>query len=194
MDETGDKSINNRFSYNDAADHGVHIQYKSMHLQNLCPWHFHPNFHKIHIGHISVMFKSHAHLEKTALYRNRKHPHIKFIFEHECSTPALFLDIKIWRENNKLKTSMYRKQYLVKFSLISAIYKYGFVYLILNRCFSVSSSNQKFNDEIYLLKEMFKPDRYPIQFIDRYSFLQQSMHLRLFKILSIKKYYPEFYC
>ena len=89
---------------------------------------------------------------------------------------------------------MYRKQYLVKFSLISAIYKYGFVYLILNRCFSVSSSNQKFNDEIYLLKEMFKPDRYPIQFIDRYSFLQQSMHLRLFKILSIKKYYPEFYC
>ena len=110
MDETGDKCINNRFSYNDAADQGVSIQCKSIHLQNLCPRHFHPNFHKRHIAHISLMFNSHDHLKKTALYRNRKHPHIKFIFEHECSTPVLFLDIKIWRENNKLKTSMYRKQ------------------------------------------------------------------------------------
>ena len=41
---------------------------------------------------------------------------------------------------------------------------------------------------------MFKPDRYPIQFIDRNSFLQKSMYLRLFKILSVKKYYSEFYC
>ena len=194
MDETGDKCINNRFSYNDAAGQGVPIQCESIHLQNLCPRHFHPNFHKRHIGHISVMFNSHDQLKKTALYRNRKHPHIKFIFEHECSTPVLFLDIKIWRENNKFKTSMYTKQYLVKFSLISAIYKYGFVYFILNRCFSVTSSYQKFNDEIYLLKEMFKPERYPIQFIDRNSFLQKSMYLRLFKILSIKKYYSEFYC
>ena len=52
---------------------------------------------------------------------------------------------------------------------MSTIYKYGLGCCLLIRCFSITSSYQKFNDEIYLLQETFKPDRYRIQFIDRFK-------------------------
>ena len=52
---------------------------------------------------------------------------------------------------------------------MSTIYKYDLGYCLLIRCFSITSSYQKFNDEIYLLQETFKPDRYRIQFIDRFK-------------------------
>ena len=43
---------------------------------------------------------------------------------------------------------------------MSTIYKYDLGYCLLMRCFSITFSYQKFNDEIYLLQETFKPDRY----------------------------------
>ena len=37
----------------------------------------------------------------------------------------------------------------------------------LHRCFHITSSYEKFNNEINALKQIFKLKRYPIQFIDR---------------------------
>ena len=39
---------------------------------------------------------------------NTKHPNIKFTFEHKHNSFS-FLDIKIYCENNKFTTSVYRK-------------------------------------------------------------------------------------
>ena len=40
---------------------------------------------------------------------NTKHPNIKFTFEHECNNSFSLLDVKIYRENNKLTNSVCRK-------------------------------------------------------------------------------------
>ena len=40
---------------------------------------------------------------------NTKHPNIKFTFQHRHNNTFSFLDVKIYCENNKSTTSVYRK-------------------------------------------------------------------------------------
>ena len=91
-------------------------------------------------------------------YMNTKYPNIKFTFEHEHNNSFSFLDVKICRENNKLTTSAYRKPTFSGFLLISSL---------LHRCFNITSSYEKFHNEINALKQMLKLNGYPTQFIDR---------------------------
>ena len=76
------------------------------------------------------------------------------------------------RENNKLATSVCRKPtFSIVFtnfkSFISKVQKFGLVYNLLHRCFNITSSYEKFHNEINALKQIFKLNGYPIQFIDR---------------------------
>ena len=43
----------------------------------------------------------------------------------------------------------------------------GLVYTLLHFCFNITSLFEKFNNEINALKQIFKINGYPIQFIDR---------------------------
>ena len=131
-------------------------------------------------------------MKKFVEYLKTKHPNIKFTFEHEHNTFS-FLNVKICRENNELTTSVYRKPtfsgVFTNFkSFIATVQKFGLVYTLLHRCFNITSSYERFHNEINALKQIFKLNGYPIQFIDRCikQFLQKLMLLRLFKILSIK--------
>ena len=76
------------------------------------------------------------------------------------------------RENNKLTTSVYRKPHFCKVftnfkSFILTVYKFDLVYTLLHRCFKTSFSYEKFHNETNALKQIFKLNRYSIQFIDR---------------------------
>ena len=76
------------------------------------------------------------------------------------------------RENNKLTTSVYRKPtfsgVFTNFqSFIPTVQKFGLVYTLLPCCFNITSSYEKFNNEINVLKQILKLNGYPIQFIDR---------------------------
>ena len=95
-----------------------------------------------------------------------KHPNIKFIFEHEYDHSFLFLDLKICRENNKFTTSVYGVFTNFK-SFIPTVYKFDLVYTLLHRCFNIISYYEKFHNEINALKQIFKINGYPFQFIDR---------------------------
>ena len=95
-----------------------------------------------------------------------KHPNIKFTFEHQYDHSFLFLDLKICRENNKFTTSVYEVFTNFK-SFIPTVYKFGLVYTLLHRCFNIISYYEKFHNEINALKQIFKTNGYPFQFIDR---------------------------
>ena len=121
-------------------------------------------------------------MKKFVEYINTKHPNIKFTFEHEHNNTFSFLDAKICCGNNKLTTSVYRKPSFSRVftnfkSFIPTVQKSRLVYTLLHRCFNITSSYEKFHNEINPLKQIFKLNGYPIQFIDRYikKFLQNSM-------------------
>ena len=76
-------------------------------------------------------------------YINKKHKNMKFSIETEINGSLSFLDVKIFRENDKFVTSVFRKETFsgVYYNFISFIpleYKFGFVHTLLNRCFNLS--------------------------------------------------------
>ena len=80
--------------------------------------------------------------------------------------------VKTSHEINKLTTSVYRKPtfsgVLTNFkSFISTFQKFGLVYTLLHHCFNITSSYEKFHNEINALKQIFKLNGYPIQFTNR---------------------------
>ena len=80
-----------------------------------------------------------------------KHPNIKFISVFEENESFSFLDVKITRRNNQLVTSVFRKAtfsgVFTNFkSFIPVTNKFGLVYTLLHRSFSICSSYQKFHE------------------------------------------------
>ena len=106
------------------------------------------------------------HLKDFENYINNKHPNIKFTLELEENYSFSFLDVKITRRNNQLVTSVFR---MAVFSCVFTNFescmpvacKFGFVYNLLHCSFSICSSNEKFHEEIVLLKNIFKNNEYP---------------------------------
>ena len=83
-----------------------------------------------------------------------------------------FLDVKITRRNNQLVTSVFSKAtfsgVFANFkSFLPVAYKFGLIYTLLHRSFSICSSHEKFHEEIVLLKKNFKKNEYPQYFIDK---------------------------
>ena len=101
---------------------------------------------------------------------NPKNLHIKFTSIFEENDFFAFLHVNIARRNNQLIASVFRKPtfsgVFTNFnSLMPAAYKFGLVYTLLYRSFSIGSSYQKFHEEIVLLKGIFKKNEYPHFFI-----------------------------
>ena len=124
-----------------------------------CPQDFCPNIYRRYVDDIFVTFNSYQQLKKFVEYMTTKHPNIKFTFEHEHNNSFSFLNVKICRENNKLTTSVYRTPtfsgVFTNFkSFISTVYKFGLVYTLLHRCFNITSSYEKFHNEINALKQI----------------------------------------
>ena len=102
---------------------------------------------------------------------NQQYPNTKFTFEVEKTNNFSFLDVKICRANNRFTTSVFRKPtfsgVFTNFdSFIPISYKYGLVNTLIFRCFKICSSYEKFHNEIVYLKEIFKRNRYPNDFVD----------------------------
>ena len=75
-----------------------------------CPNDFKPVFYRCYIDDIFVLFSSPDHADKFREYLSSKHPNIKFSIEKEEDGCLPFLDINIFRENNKFATNVYRKK------------------------------------------------------------------------------------
>ena len=125
-----------------------------------CPPDILPKVFKRYVDDIFVMFLCQSHLKDFVNYMNTKHPNIKFTSECEENDFFSFLDVKITRRNNHLITSVFRKAtfsgVFTNFkSFMPVTYKFGLVYTLLHRSFSICSSYEKFYEEIVLLKDIF---------------------------------------
>ena len=74
-----------------------------------CPSHFKPIIYRRYVDDIFVLFSSEEHLQLFVDYMNKQHRCINFTLEIEKNNTFSFLDINIIRQNNQLKTSVYRK-------------------------------------------------------------------------------------
>ena len=110
-------------------------------------------------------------IEKFHLYLNCQHANIKFTSEIEENNSISFLDIKINRDSNRFLTSVYRKPtfsgVFTNFdSYIPLSYKSGLISSLLYRAFKLCSNFEIFHQEIIFLKDIFKRNGYPSNFID----------------------------
>ena len=92
---------------------------------------------------IIVLFNKREHAQFFLEYMNQKHKNMKFLIETGINGSLSFLDVKIFRENDKFVTSVFRKEtfsgvYTNFISFIPLDYKFGLVHTLLNRCFNLS--------------------------------------------------------
>ena len=103
---------------------------------------------------------------------NSKHRNIKFTVELEENNLLSFLDIKIFRDSGEFQTSVYKKPMfggvLTNFEKFLPIsYKYNLVSTLLHRGFMLCSSYRTLHFEILKLKQIFRCNGYPENFVDR---------------------------
>ena len=67
-------------------------------------------FYKRYEDDIFVLFKRPEHVKPFVSYMNSKHKNINFPFEMEKDGQIPFPDVKVFRENGKSATNIYRKE------------------------------------------------------------------------------------
>ena len=92
---------------------------------------------------IFVLFNKPEHAQFFLEYLNKKNKNMKISIKTEINRSLSFLDVKIFRENNKFVTSVFRKEtfsgvYTNFSSFIPLQYKFGLVNTLLNCCFNLS--------------------------------------------------------
>ena len=153
-----------------------------------CPSHFKPVVYKRYVDDIFVLFSSREHLQLFVDYMNKQHKCIKFTSETECNNSFSFLDIKIARQDNQFKTSVYRKPtfsgvFTHYESYLDNSYKKSLIYTLLSRCFSICSDYTLFHLEVEKLREILKKNSYPV------GVIEQSIKTFLNKLYVPKKVY-----
>ena len=110
------------------------------------------NIFMCNIDDIFVLFFSPDHADKFREYLSSKHPNIKFSIEKEEDGCLPFVDVNIFRENDKFATNDYRKKtfsgvYINFKSFIPEPYKIGLIKSLIFRCFSLCSDFIKFHHD-----------------------------------------------
>ena len=130
-----------------------------------CPSHFKPIVYRRYVDDIFVLFSSKEHLQPFVDYMNNQHRCINFTSETEQNNTFSFLDINITRQNNQLKTSVYRKPtfsgvFTHYESYIDQSYKKWLIFTLLFRCYSLCSNYTLFHLEAEKLREILKKNSY----------------------------------
>ena len=132
---------------------------------------FKPVFYRRYIDDIFVLFSSPDHADKFREYLSSKHPNIKFSIEKEEDGCLPFLDVNIFRENDKFATNVYRKKtfsgvYTNLRSFIPETFKTGLIKSLF-RFFSLWSDFIKFHHEIDKSKSILCKNSYPSHLVDK---------------------------
>ena len=137
---------------------------------NDCPSSFKPLVYRRYVDDIFVLLSSPSFINNLLEYFNSKHYKINFTFESEKDNTFSFLDILIKRDNG-FKTSVYRKPtfsgVFTNFtSFVHISYKHSLIQTLLHRCYALCSDIELFHHEVSLLKNIFKCNGYPKNFVD----------------------------
>ena len=139
---------------------------------NNCPAAFKPSTYRRYVDDIFLIFSSPEHPALFLEYLNSQHRNIGFTSEIEQDGSLSFLDVKITRGLSNFSTSLYRKPtftgLLSKFSAFSPILvKRNLIATLTYRAYQISSSFPTFHIELEFLKNIFKLNGYPLDFIER---------------------------
>ena len=126
---------------------------------------------RFHIEDTFLLFSSEFDVTKFLNYMNSKYRNIKFTVERQENMSLAFLDIKIFRDSGKFQTLIYRKPIfsgaLTNFeSFLPLSFKYNLVSILLHRNFMICFSYRTLHFEILNLKQIFRSNRYPQNFVD----------------------------
>ena len=110
---------------------------------------FKPVFYRRYVDDIFALLSSPDHTDKFKEYLSSKHPNINFSIEKEKDGCLPFLDVNIFRENEKFATNIYRKKtfsgvYTNFKSFVPETYKIGLTKSLLFWCFSLCSDLSNF--------------------------------------------------
>ena len=151
-----------------------------------CPVTYAPTFYKPYIDDIFVLLKSENRVNYLLFYLNSKHTNIRFTCEIEKDRPLAFLDINVYRVNNKFETSVHHKStfsgvYTNYRSFIATEYKSSLITALLYRSFTIVSDYHKLHDEIVKLKSVLRQNGYPTRFLDKIisKFLDKNFKKRV---------------
>ena len=83
-----------------------------------------------------------------------------------------FLDVEISRENATFVTTIYRQPtfsgvYTHFESFLPSTHKFGMLYTLVHRCFTLCSNWTKFHRDLVTLKEIFLTNGHPKSYIDK---------------------------
>ena len=140
-------------------------------LEN-CPISFKPVYYKRYIDDIFVMFTSPGHIDLFKNYMNTCHDSINFTSEVEVQNKMPFLDFEFFREDGRIKSTVYRKPtftgvYSHFESLLPLVYKKGLIFTLLYRIFHICSTFEIIVEEVNKLKSIILKNGYPVTLIDK---------------------------
>ena len=106
------------------------------------PKDFKPVYYKTYVDDIFVVFNEPEHVQFFLEHMNKKHKNMKFSTETEINGSLSFLDVKVFRKNDKFVTSIFKEDtfsgvYNNFISFIPVEYKFSLVHTLLNRCFNL---------------------------------------------------------
>ena len=142
--------------------------------------------YKRYVDYISVIVSSKEHLQLFVNYMKKQYKYLKLTSEAENDNSFSFLDIKITRNNQQFKTSVYRKPtFSVVFthneSYLDQIYKKLLNDTLLFRCFSIFSDYTLFYLKDENLREIVKKNSYTS------GIMEQCIHFVLNKFHALQK-------
>ena len=137
-----------------------------------CPIDYKSISHRRYVDDTFLLFASELYITKLFIYMYSKHRNIKFTVDRVENNALFFLDIIIFRDNGKFQTSIDRKPIFIEVltnfeSFLPISYKHNLASTLLHRGFMICSSYRTLHFEILKLKQIFRSNGYPKNFIDR---------------------------
>ena len=135
-----------------------------------CPDDIKPLKYRRYVDDIFVLCRDRDHHRKFLEYMNTKHESITFTEELENNNKLPFLDVLVTRTDDGFVTDLYRKNtfsgvFTNFFSFLPIQFKASLVSTLLFRCQQLTSSSQKFHEEVMRLRMILAKNSYPLEFV-----------------------------
>ena len=140
------------------------------HYKKECPSHVKPIVYQRYVDDIFVRFSSKEYLQSFIGYMNKQQKYIKFTSKTEQNNTFSFLDINTTHQNNKFKTSVYRKPIFSDVfthyeSYIDKTCKESFIFTLLSRCYCIRLEYTVFHPfGSWKTKRNFKKEQLPVRY------------------------------
>ena len=132
-----------------------------------------PFMYKRYVDDTFLVFNDRYDCELFLEFFNHRHLNIKFTAEYEENDRLPFLDVLVTRNVDvEISTSMFQKTfsglYMKDDSFVPVTFKYSLIYGLLTRAFRICSTQELFNHEVTVIKDLLLSNGFSINFINKH--------------------------